>query len=491
MNAPTIYLQNALPAHRGLYYGGEWHDAANAAEEEIFSPSTGTSLGKVAWAGSADVDAAVQQARLGFQAWRKISPLARASCLRQAAALVRQHGDELAAIDAADCGNPFRALKLDVGMAAHGLEYFAGLIAELKGQTLPMEDESLNYTVREPLGVVCRINAYNHPFMFAARGAAAVLAAGNSLIIKSPEQAPLSTLRLAELLGPLFPPGVFNVLSGGRECGEALTTHPGIAKIALIGSVPTGKAIARAAADTLKRVTLELGGKNALIAYPDADIDKVAEGAVAGMNFAWAGQSCGSTSRLFLHSSIHDAVVERIVEAARRIQPGIPTHPDTQMGCLVSQAQFDRVVSYINSGVEQGARLLTGGKRPQNPELAQGYFIEPTVFSEVTPDMQIARQEIFGPVMAIMRWQNEDAMFEAVNELDVGLTASIWTSDLIQAHRAAGRIEAGYIWINRSSKHFPGAPFGGYKQSGIGRDESLDELLDNTQIKNVNVNLEP
>lgn len=490
MNSVSTSAAPPLPARRDLYYDGRWHAAMSGAEQEIFSPATGDSLGRVAWAGVSDVDAAVQAARRGFDVWRKVSPSARAASLREAAALIRRHGAELAAIDAADCGNPVKALMMDVGIAAHGLEYFAGLITELKGQTLPMDDHSLDYTVREPLGVVCRINAYNHPFMFAARGAAAVLAAGNSLIIKSPEQAPLSTLRLAELLGPLFPPGVFNVLSGGRDCGEALTTHPRIAKIALIGSVPTGKAIARAAADTLKRVSLELGGKNALIAYPDADVDAVAAGAVTGMNFAWAGQSCGSTSRLFLHDSIHDAVVERIVAAARRIEPGLPTHSETQMGCLVSEAQFERVMHYIDAGLAQGARLAAGGKRPDNPALARGFFIEPTVFTDVTPDMRIAREEIFGPVMSIMRWHDEDAMFAAVNELEVGLTASIWTRNLAVAHRAAARVEAGYVWVNRSSKHLPGAPFGGYKQSGIGRDESLDELLDNTQIKNVNVNLD-
>lgn len=479
-----------LPEQRGLYYGGAWHASFSGAEQEVFSPSTGESLGSVAWAGTSDVDAAVQAARQGFEAWRKVSPAARAALLRKAAELIRRHGAELAEIDAADCGNPVKALMLDVDIAAHGLEYFAGLISELKGQTLPMDDHSLDYTLREPLGVVCRINAYNHPFMFAARGAAAVLAAGNSLIIKSPEQAPLSTLRLAELFGPLFPPGVINVLSGGRECGEALTAHRHVAKIALIGSVPTGKAIARSAADTLKKLSLELGGKNALIAYPDADIDAVAAGAVAGMNFAWAGQSCGSTSRLFLHDSIHDAVVERIVAVTRDIEPGLPTHPETQMGCLVSQAQFERVMHYIDAGLAQGAKLAVGGKRPDKPELAQGFFIEPTVFTDVTSDMRIAREEIFGPVMSIMRWHDEDVMFEAVNGLDLGLTASIWTRDLALAHRAASRVEAGYVWINRSSRHFPGAPFGGYKQSGLGRDESLDELLDNTQIKNVNVNLD-
>ena len=479
-----------FPDQRGLYYGGAWHDAAGGAVQETTSPSTGQSLGQVAWAGAADVDAAVRAAQAGFLEWRRVRPLERGRILREAATIIRVNGRELAMIDAADCGNPVAEMVRDAEIAATSLEYFAGLVLELKGDTIPMGEGSLNYTVREPLGVVVRINAYNHPFMFAAMRAGPPLAAGNSLIVKPPEQAPLSSLRLAELIGPLFPPGAFSVLPGGRACGEALVTHPGVAKVGVIGSVPTGRAVLRAAADSMKKVGLELGGKNALIAYPDADPDKVAAGVVRGMNFTWCGQSCGSTSRAFLHAELHDAVLERVAERVRAIRPGLPTQFESQMGCLVSRDQYDKVLRYVAWGQEDGARLVCGGVPPNDPALADGLFIEPAVFADVTMDMRIAREEIFGPVLSVLRWSDEDTMLAAVNAVEYGLTASIWTRDLSTAHRTAARVEAGYIWINGASAHFMGAPFGGYKQSGLGREESLDEILDCTQIKNVNVTLD-
>lgn len=478
-----------LPAKRGLYYGGAWHEAADGRRAETTSPSTGETLGMAAIAGAADIDRAVAAALHGFRLWRKVKPLERARILREMAAIIRANGRELALIDAADCGNPVAEMMRDAEIGAASLDYFAGLVLEMKGATIPMGDDALNYTVREPLGVVVRINAYNHPFMFAVMRAAAPLAAGNSLIVKPPEQAPLSSLRLAELTGPLFPPGVFNVLPGGRECGEALVAHPGVAKVGLIGSVPTGRAILRGAAETMKKVSLELGGKNALIAFPDADPEQVAAGVVGGMNFTWCGQSCGSTSRAFLHESLHDAVLARVAERVRQIRPGLPTRFDTQMGCLVNQAQFDKVMRYIEWGQADGARLVCGGARSADPALARGLFIEPAVFADVSPDMRIAREEIFGPVLSVFRWSDEVAMLQAVNDVEYGLTASIWTRDLVTAHRTAAAVEAGYVWVNQTSTHFLGAPFGGFKQSGIGREESIDEMLDCTQLKNVNIKL--
>ncbi len=480
----------ALPERRGLYYGGTWHDAAGGATQETTSPSTGQSLGHVAWAAADDVDAAVRAAQDGFTEWRRVRPLERGRILRAAAAIIRANGRELALIDAADCGNPVAEMMRDAEIAATSLEYFAGLVLELKGDTIPMGEGMLNYTLREPLGVVVRINAYNHPFMFAAMRAGPPLAAGNSLIVKPPEQAPLSSLRLAELIGPLFPRGVFNVLPGGRACGEALVAHPGVAKVGVIGSAPTGRAILRNAAATMKKVGLELGGKNALIAFPDADPDRVAAGVVRGMNFTWCGQSCGSTSRAFLHDSLHDAVLQRVAEQVRAIRPGLPTQFESQMGCMVSRAEYDKVLRYVAWGQEDGARLVCGGVPSRDPALANGFFIEPAVFAEVTPEMRIAKEEIFGPVLSVFRWSDEAAMLAAVNAVEYGLTASIWTRDLATAHRVAGRVEAGYVWVNSASAHFLGAPFGGYKQSGLGREESIEELMDCTQLKNVNVTLD-
>ncbi len=309
------------------------------------------------------------------------------------------------------------------------------------------------------------------------------------MIVKPPEQAPLSALRYAELIEGILPPGVFNVVTGGAEAGAALAAHPRVAKVALIGSVATGRAVMRAASDTVKPVMLELGGKNALIAFADADPDEVAKAAVAGMNFTWCGQSCGSTSRVFLHEAIHDAVLDRMKAHIQRYRPGLPTDPSTTMGAIASRAQFDRVTAAIHTAIDDGARLVTGGGRPADPALARGFFIEPTVFADVVPSMRLAQEEIFGPVLAVLRWADEAGMLEAVNGVPYGLTCSIWTNDLSRAHRTALAVEAGYVWINEVAKHFLGAPFGGFKQSGIGREECLEELLSFTQEKNIHIRL--
>jgi betaine-aldehyde dehydrogenase len=258
--------------------------------------------------------------------------------------------------------------------------------------------------------------------------------------------------------------------------------------IALIGSVPTGRAVMKAASDTLKPVMLELGGKNALIAYPDADPDEVAGGVIGGMNFTWCGQSCGSTSRAFIHETIYDAVIARVKKQITYYKPGIPTDPATTMGAIISKQQFDRVMSYIESAKQEGAELIAGGRPPKDAALAKGFYIEPTVFA-VTEKNRIAREEIFGPVLSVFRWSDEAKMLEQVNAVEYGLTASIWTNDISVAHRAAATVQSGFVWVNEVSKHFIGAPFGGYKQSGIGREESIDEMLAYTQEKNIHVRL--
>jgi len=477
----------ALPARRDLYIDGAWRTASDGRTEDVRNPATGESLGPVAVAGAADVDAAVKAARRGFAEWRGVKLVDRAAILREAARIIRANAERIALADSADSGGPFKRMIRDAETGAATLEFFAGLATEMKGTTIPFDTTSLNYTMREPLGVVVRINAFNHPFMFAAQRAAAPLIAGNALIIKPPAQAPLSSLLFAELVGHLFPAGVFSVLPGGRECGEALVAHPSVAMVGLIGSPQTGRAIAAAAAGTLKKLSLELGGKNAMVVFPDADPAKVAAGAVQGMNFTWCGQSCGSMSRIFLHEAIHDDVLGRIKELVSRIHYGIPTDPATEMGCMVSADQLQKTRDYVRYGVEDGAALVAGGQDPADPKFAKGHFYPPTVFANVEPHMRIARDEIFGPVMSVFKWSDETALFEAVNDTELGLTASIWTRDLANAHKAAGRIEAGYIWVNGSSTHFLGAPFGGYKQSGLGREESIEELHACTQLKNVNI----
>ena len=478
-----------LPAHRDIYYGGAWHTPSAGHYADTISPGNGASLGRVAIGSAADVDAAVAAAARAFADWRDVAPLERARILRRVAQVLRENAGELALIDAADCGNPVSEMTRDALVAAAQLEFFAGLVTEMKGTSIPMGPDVVNFSVRQPRGVVARIIPFNHPFMFCAGKAAAPLAAGNTVVIKPPEQAPLSSLRLAELVDGVLPPGVFNVVPGGRDTGAALAAHPDVAMVALIGSVAAGRAVMRAASETVKPVLLELGGKNALIAYPDADPDEVAAAIVGGMNFTWCGQSCGSTSRAFIHSAIHDAVLAKIAQRIAAFKPGLPTDPETTMGAIVSRTQLERIVDFIASAQREGSRLLHGGGSPGDAALANGFDLEPTVFADVTPGMRIAREEIFGPVLAILAWSDEARMLADVNAVPYGLTCSIWSNDVSTAHRTALAVNAGYVWINEVGKHFLGAPFGGVRQSGFGREECIEEMLGFTQEKNIHVRL--
>jgi betaine-aldehyde dehydrogenase len=482
-------LDKPAPAGRSLYFGGTWHHPVSGLYAATLNPGLNQPICEVAEAGAADVDAAVAAARAAFRDWRKVLPLERGRLLKAIAEIVRKNARELAALDAANCGNPVREMVGDAAIAAAQLDFFGGLVTEMKGDTIPMGPDALNLTLRQPLGVVARILAFNHPFMFCAGKMAAPLAAGNTIIVKPPEQAPLSSLRLAELLEGLLPPGVFNVLPGGREAGGALASHAGVDKVAIIGSVNAGRAVMRAASETTKPVLLELGGKNALIAFADADPDAIADAMVGGMNFTWCGQSCGSTSRAFVHEAIYDAVLAKLPGKVARFVPGLPTDDATTMGAIISGVQHERIMGFIASAKSEGARLISGGKTPDDPKLAGGFYVEPTIFADVTPAMRIAREEIFGPVLAVASWSDEVAMLDQVNSVEYGLTCSIWTHDLVKAHRTAMEVEAGFVWINEVSKHFLGAPFGGWKQSGIGREECLGELISFTQEKNIHVNL--
>jgi betaine-aldehyde dehydrogenase len=478
----------ALPKHRALYYDGAWREPEGGYVETI-NPATGKSLGKVAEANTADVDKAVRRAHQAFLEWRRWKPRDRGAVLKKVAAVLREHAEELALLDAANCGNPVKAMIRDGYDGPDYIDFFAGLATEAKGDVTPMGEDIINMTVQEPYGVCARIVAYNHPYMFAAMKIGAPLVTGNTVIIKPPPQAPLSALRMFELIEGLLPPGVLNLLSGGRECGEAMSTHPLTPVVTLVGSVQSGRAVARASADRLKHVVLELGGKNGLIVYPDADIKRAIEGAVKGMNFTWCGQSCGSTSRLFLHESIYDTVLQGVLESIKQFKPGIPTEMDTTMGAIISKAQQDKVLSYIDIAKGEGAKLLAGGGVPRDPRLSGGFFVEPTVFADVNMGMRIAKEEVFGPILSVIKWRDEDAMLEHVNQVEYGLTASIYTTSLANAHRAARRVESGYVWVNNAGPHFVGVPFGGYKQSGIGREESIKELFTFTQTKNIHITL--
>ncbi len=484
MSAPAAPSLGFTP--RGLYVGGRWEESASGERFETINPSTGERLGEVPAADAADVDRAVAAAKAAFRDWSRVPIVERARCLERLAARILEQADALALMDAVDSGNAVTGMRGDMTWTADALRYFAGLVTEIKGETSSHGPGHLNFTRRQPYGVVARINPFNHPFRFCAEKAAAPLAAGNTVVIKGSEQAPLSSLKLGELCEGIFPPGVVNVLTGDGATGSALVRHPDIKRIGFVGSVPTGRAIAREAAEGLKHVTLELGGKNPIVIFPDADPAKAATAAIKGMNMNRQGQSCSSTSRVLVHRSLHAAVADELRRQAEALPVGLPWLPASELGPIVSRRQFDRVSGYIAAGRDEGARLLTGGGPPPDPVLRHGFFIAPTVFDGVTPAMRIAREEIFGPVMSIMPWDDEEAMLALANGVEYGLTAAIVTNDLRRAMETAERLDAGYVWINSSGRYL-GAPYGGWKQSGLGQEESLEELVSCTQIKNVNM----
>jgi acyl-CoA reductase-like NAD-dependent aldehyde dehydrogenase len=483
-------LQVLLKRDWRMLIGGQLVPALSGETMRSLSPSDGQQLAHVPLAGPADVERAVQAAQSAFPDWRDTPLTSRVDLIRRFAAALTKHSRELGLLDAADVGNPVTAMIGDVAMATRWLDYQAGVAFEIKGTTLPSMSRDWLMTRREPYGVVGRIIPYNHPILFAAAKIGAPVLTGNTLVLKVPDQAPLSALLMAELAAEIFPPGVLNVISGtGAVTGDALVRHPDVKRIALIGSVETGQRIQAAAASAgIKHVSLELGGKNPMIVCPDADVDAVVEGVAFGMNCHWCqGQSCGSTTRLFLHEDVHDQVLERLVERLHSIRIGDPLDPETEMGCLVSQRHFDKVMGYIAAGQEDGARLVIGGDRPADERLRDGFFVEPTVFADVDMSMRIAREEIFGPVLSVLRWRDLDDAVRQANALPYGLTGSVWTRDIQTALSVADRFETGYVWINGSGSHFLGAPFSGHKNSGTDSEEGIDELLSYTQLKTVNI----
>jgi betaine-aldehyde dehydrogenase len=473
-------------AASGHYYGGAWHDAASGTSFESRSPSTGRKLADVQYADETDVDLAVRAAAKGFEQWRRVGLKERAACLRALAGRIREQAKELALIDAVDAGNAVKGMEGDMHWSADSLDYFAGLVTEIKGETSSQGPRHLNLTRRQPYGVVAKLNPFNHPFRFCAEKAAAPLAAGNCVVIKSSEQAPISSLRLAELADGIFPPGVFNVVAGDGRTGAALVAHPLVSRIGFVGSVETGRRVAVGAAQGLKRVSLELGGKNPIIVFPDADPKKAASAAIKGMNMNRQGQSCSSTSRVFVHESLRRAVVDEIVRLAEALPVGFPWIEANELGPIVSRRQFDRIVGYIDSAASEGATLVTGGGRPADPKLADGLFLRPTVFDDVRQHMRVASEEIFGPVMSVLSWRDEEDMLAQVNSLEYGLTAAIVTNRLDTAMETAERVDAGYVWINSNGRYL-GAPYGGWKSSGLGVEETFEEMVGYTQQKNVHM----
>ena len=486
----TVSEARRARTEQQLFIDGEWRDSVSGETFETRNPATGEILATVASANEHDVDRAAEAAWRAAPEWRRRGPRERAALLEQVAKRLEAEGDRLAYLDSANCGNPLRGMRNDVRSAVDYIRYMCGIALELKGQTIPVARGVLDYTLRQPYGVVARITPFNHPLLFAAEKIAAPLIAGNTVVLKPSSLAPLAPLEFTRTIADILPPGVFNLINGsGERCGAPLVRHPRIKRIAFTGSVETGQQLARDAADSgIKVLSLELGGKNPFIVLPDADIDRAAAAATTGMNLDWTlGQSCGSTSRALVHASLYDAFVDRVRAKFESLRIGIPTDEVTELGCLASRAQLHKVERYVALGRSEGAQLVCGGARPTEERFARGFFYRPTLFAKVDPSMRIAREEIFGPVFSVIPWTDEATMLEIAHDVPYGLSANIWTNDLRAAHRLADEVEAGFVWINGDGRHFTGAPFGGYKASGIGSEESLDELLSYTQTKNVAV----
>jgi acyl-CoA reductase-like NAD-dependent aldehyde dehydrogenase len=459
----------------------QWIDSVNPGTEEVH--------GRVPVGTARDVDRAVKAAEAAQPAWAGLSVWERRDALRKLGAAMRARAAEVLPLEAADTGNTIGSLARDVEVAANYLDFFSGLGTEIKGDSVPASKDGMHFSIREPYGVVARIVPFNHPFLFAAAHLAAPLMAGNAVIVKTPETSPLSGTLMGEICRDVLPPGLVNIVHGpGLPTGDALVRHPKIWRIGFTGSVPTGLAIQRSAAEVaVKHVSLELGGKNAMIVCADADPETVAAEAVRGMNFAWAGQSCGSNSRLLLHESLYDEVVARIVAQVSAIRVGDALDPASQMGPVNSAGHYRRVLSFVESARQDGAKLLTGGQRPPGADFSRGYWIQPTVYGDVTMDMRVAREEIFGPILSILKWRTQEEAIAIANATEYGLTAGVWTHDLKLAMSFVRAIESGFVYVNTTARHFVGTPFGGWKNSGLGREECLEELLSYTQNKGVHI----
>ncbi|HMA16186.1 MAG: betaine-aldehyde dehydrogenase [Bacteroidota bacterium] len=475
-----------LPEQK-LYIHGRYQDARSGRSFETVNPATGEVICSVQLASAEDVDAAVESAREGFEKWSAMGGTARGRVLNEAQRILRARNRELAELEVLDCGKPIQeAEAVDVLSGADCLEYYAGLAASLHGEHVDLGGDFF-YTRREPLGVCAGIGAWNYPIQIACWKSAPALACGNAMIFKPAELTPLTALKLAEIYTEAgLPDGVFNVVQGFAETGQALTRHPGIAKVSLTGEVGTGKKVMADAAQTLKHVTLELGGKSPLVIFDDADLEQAVTGALLA-NFYTQGEVCSNGTRVFVHEKLHDAFVARLVEKTRGLKIGDPLDPATQVGALISKDHCDKVLGYIERGRAEGAEVAVGGGRPDDPALAKGNFVAPTVFTGCRDDMAIVREEIFGPVMSLLTFKDEDEVVARANATPFGLSAGVYTRDLARAHRVVARLEAGTCWINTYNVTPIAMPFGGVKLSGIGRENGPAAIEHYTQLKSVYV----
>jgi aldehyde dehydrogenase (NAD+) len=475
-----------------LFINNEWVGADRSATFATHHPATGELIAEIAAGNAADIDKAVKAARAAFNnpKWRYMDAADRGLLLWRIADAMEARQQDLVRLEVVDNGKPLREAQIDLREAIDAFRYYAGWTTKMTGDTIPVRGNVLNYTLREPVGVVGAIIPWNFPLLMAAWKIAPALACGNTIVLKPAEQTPLSALELAFIAAEAgLPAGVLNIVTGlGETAGAALVQHPDVDKIAFTGSTQVGKIIMRAAADSLKKVSLELGGKSPNIVFDDADVDAAVRGSFAAIYYN-NGQCCTAGSRLLVHEQVADQVVEKIAERAKKMTPGDPLDPKTRMSPVISQEQLDRVLGYIEVGTREGARLVTGGKRAAYRGGETGYWIEPTIFDQVKPEHTIAQEEIFGPVLAAVRFQDEEEAIEIANRTIYGLAAGVWTNDLKRAHRVAQRLEAGTVWINTYHPLDAASPFGGYKQSGYGRELGAYALDLYTQIKSVWVDL--